>query len=178
MRNTFIVLGKLMGLLMLYIVIAGIGYFLPSIAASLPKGTSGEGGFWMALGSVIYLALLTILAFLMIFKAEKVANWVGLREDEDVGRFPSAEATLLAGMALIGIYIMVRTLPEFVAYLLQMPAYSVMFGILPSINDFVGYGLRMALGLFLILKPRAVARFIARRTRVRQEPQVSDETPR
>lgn len=178
MRSTFIVLGKLMGLLMFYIVIAGIGYSIPAIATSLSKGTSEESGFWMALSWVVYLALLTVLAFMMIFKTDRVANWVGLRENEDVAKSPSVEATLLAGIALIGIYILVRTLPEFAAYLLQMPAYLDMFDIAPSINDFVHYGLRMALALLLIFKPRAIARFIAKRTRVGEEPAVSDETPR
>lgn len=178
MRNTFIVLGKLMGLLILYIVIAGIGYFLPIIATSLPKGISEEGGFWMALGSVVYLALLTVLAFVMIFRTDKVASWVGLREEEEVAKSPSAEATLLTGIALIGVYVLVRTLPEFAAYLLGMPAYSDMFGIPPSINDFAHYGFRMALALLLILKPRAIARFLEKRTRGPQEPAAPGETPR
>ena len=178
MRSTFIVLGKLMGLLMFYIVIAGIGYSLPTIAISLSKGIFEEGGFWMALGSVVYLTLLAVFAFVMIFRTDKVANWVGLRENEEVAKSLPVEATLLAGIALIGVYILVRTLPEFAAYLLQMPAYFNMFEIPPAINHFVHYGLRMALGLLLILKPRAVARFIAKRTRVGEEPAVSDETPR
>jgi hypothetical protein len=38
MRSTFIVLGKLMGLLIFYIVIAGVGYFLATVGSWLPRG--------------------------------------------------------------------------------------------------------------------------------------------
>jgi hypothetical protein len=176
MRSTFIVLGKLMGLLIFYVVIAQVGYFLATIGSWLPRGAFKESGFWMTLGWVVYMALLTVFAFVMIFRTEKVADWVGLREEEEVAKSPSVEATLLAGIALIGIYILVRTLPEFAAYLLQMPAYSDLWDISPFTQDFVDYVLRMALALLLIFKPRPVARFIAKRTRVGEEPAVPDET--
>ena len=176
MRSTFIVLAKLMGLVIFYLVIAVIAYSLATVGTWLSRGGFEGNGLWLGLGSVVYVVLLTVLALLLILRTDKVANWVGLTEDKEADKTPPVEAMLLAGIALIGIYILVRTFPGFAAYLLNIRAYSDLWDISPFTQDFVDYVLRMALALLLIFKPRAVARFIAKRTRVGEEPVVSDET--
>jgi len=178
MRRMFIVFGKLLGLVAfcLGLVEAPYVYFYVRLLANAPGGSLSL--LMVLLGSVVYMTVSAALALLLMLRTDKVADWLKLKKDEELSVGPSMEVLLVAGSALIGVAMVASALPSLVKSLFGLASSGRVEHNSLFLRDPITQLLRLILGLLLVLKPRAIARFIAKRTRVPEEPAVSEDTPR
>ena len=115
MRNLFIVLAKLAGLLQLY---WGISYVAALVTTFRQmsqmhlQGTSSAGGGPMNMSPIIGFSLLTLgLAYLLMFHTNGLANILGIRDEHESNKLSTSQV-LKTGVKLIGVYIAANAIPE------------------------------------------------------------------
>ena len=163
MKKLFLVFAKLLGLVQLYMTLVGLTQMAVMLAI-LPRGDSSPAfGLWANLaGMGSYLAVSLAIAWVLLAKTEWLAGKIGVDGEapaEGLERIPA----LLVGIALIGVFVTVRSLPPLVRALLEIQQTQV-WTRAPQVawRQLAPVALQLALGLFLALKPGAVAAFVGR----------------
>ncbi len=159
MRKLFIVVAKLMGLWQLYsaiiITIQSSFYLSSSIQLStVDKEIFLTLGLW-----VLNTAFVFILAWLLIVKTEWLADKFNINDRDDSPSF-NAESALQIGIKLIGVYVAVLAMPQFMRRL-RYYSVSVDVTLFLCIGAFF---LRLGLGFFLALKTEMIIKFISKGT--------------
>ena len=112
MRKLFIPLAKLLGIYLLYrplTHLASILYFLFS------DFSSGQQSIWSGiLGAVISQTLILLLALILLFKTEKIADVVRLPEDDINLASINRYSIFFTGLILIGVVIIICAIPAFI----------------------------------------------------------------
>ncbi len=162
MRKLFLVFAKLLGLFQLYTVLVNVaplafmlGAFYHEDSATLAEILAGVSGY------LVYLAVSLAIAWVLLAKTGWLADKAGVRDETpvpDLDRVPA----LRVGITLLGIFVTVQGIPPLARGLIQYSRLGTPF-LRPAIwNHILPSGLQIALGLFLALKPAAVARLVAR----------------
>lgn len=180
MRNVFIVIAKLIGLLQLY---WGISYIAAlSLAFSHMKNSQlptdiSQGSAGMQALPMLGFALLTFgLAYLLMFCTDGLARILGIKENQDSDKLP-INHILQAGVKLIGVYLVALAIPELFKSLSEWiftvrqyssstgALYAQMFRTVAAqgfFSSIIPTLLKLALGIFLAVRTSAVIRLIAK----------------
>ena len=116
MRKIFIVLAKLAGLFQLY---QGINYVAALVTSfsqmsqlKLPGAPpSGSIPIQIILPIIGFGALTLIMAYILMFRTNWLANILGIKEEHDTKKLTTS-LVLQAGVKLIGVYIAANAIPE------------------------------------------------------------------
>lgn len=165
MRNTFIVFAKLLGLYALLRaldIVAPLGLLMWASQRWLEDLSAG---LWWVLASVASFLFSLIIAALLIFKTEKVADWLKLKQVEGPSQARSTHQVLVIALALVGLYVLVVAIASLVAKVLEIIMSSGDRGVPQS----VAFALMAALGLILVLKAEAVAALVGRKSQAEQQ---------
>ena len=188
MKNVFIVIAKLIGLLQLYWGISYIAALSLSFShmknSQLPTDIS-QGSVGMQVLPMLGFALLTFgLAYLLIFCTDGLARILRVKENQDSDKLP-INLILQAGVKLIGVYLVALTIPELFKSLSEWMftvrqysssagddlLYAQMFrtaaaqGFFSSIIPII---LKLALGVFVAVRTSTVIRLIAKDQKAEQ----------
>ena len=182
MRNVFIVIAKLIGLLQLY---WGISYIAAlSLAFSHMKNSQlptdiSQGSVGMQVLPMMGFALLTFgLAYLLMFCTDGLARILGIKENQDSDELP-INLILQAGVKLIGVYFVALAIPELFKSLSEWiftvrqyssstgndSLYAQMFRTVAAqgfFSSIIPTLLKLALGIFLAVRTSTVIRQIAK----------------
>ena len=171
MRKTFIVLGKLLGLLMLYRVLSiftqiggAVGMWKMSAERSGPDMLA-----WVAILVVNFLLSFT-LTVLLIFKTDGIADLFGLK-DEHLIAAPSIRDMLITGCLLIGVYTLVFAIPSFVKNMVEIAFWNG-WEMARLLSGLAASFLQLCLGLLLVLKAKAVATLLKPKEEKEGHPEV------
>ena len=163
MKKLFLVFAKLLGLLLGYYALAGITQML----GYLPIMLDGPGQGWrhalILISVLLYITLSLDFVWPLLFRTEWLAGKIGIPADTPIEGLERVPA-LIVGTSLIGIHLAARGLPQLASALLtlqnnwsSLPATMIMRSFLPVF-------LQLILGLFLALKPGAVATLLTRKS--------------
>ncbi len=161
MKKLFLIFAKLLGLVQLYrafMSAAQLAAMLVMISRTDPVPLRGI--LLGAGGMAVYLAISLVIAWVLLAKTEWLATKVGILDDAPVADLERVPA-LLVGICLIGTFVSVETLPRLARILIDLqrvwshaPHQMVWSPLVPA-------ALQLFLGLFLALKPAAVATLLA-----------------
>lgn len=164
MRTTFIAVAKIFGLLQVYY---GLAYFtgmLPFLSMLAPEGdtatsvTSFSGANLPStlVGILCTLVLTFGVAWLLLCRSTWLADKLRIPEKPECDTI-SKDTILLSGTVLIGLYLVVHSLPALVSTSLQATQYGSWF-----VSGIIRPVAKLALGLLLALKPQVVMSLLAR----------------
>jgi hypothetical protein len=162
MKKLFLVFAKLLGLLQLYTTLMGLtqmAVMMAMVSRGEPRPMVGFLSGVIGMGS--FLAVSLLIAWVLLAKTEWLAGKIGIGDEAPVEGLERVPA-LIVGIALIGVFVTVRALPPLVYALLD---YSQTWGspLRQTVwRQFAPPALQLALGLFLALRPGAVAALVAR----------------
>ncbi len=176
MRKMFIVLGKLLGLVVLYWTLLALLRLGLAVQSWLSADYGGSWRISWVVAPAVYFALSLILALLLMFKTEKLADSLRLKGDEEPGKATSTHDMFVTGSALIGLYLLVAAIPSLVRALIQSGEYPGQWRGSDLLGELIAGALRLVLGLVLLLAPKTVARAIKNGIRLRQKSTPPDET--
>ena len=112
MRRLFIVLAKIIGLLQVY---WGLTYFFSIVIfiRGMGRMTSNGAGNYSSqiIGIILYAVLSFGMAWLLLFKAEWLADKLKIKSDDELPAV-SHDVLLNAGVKLIGLYILAGAIPS------------------------------------------------------------------
>ena len=111
MNKLFIVACKTLGLLQLYQALSSL-LFLGGAFSTVKLVTGEEYNqiFYLVM-TILYCILSFALAFLMIFKTERLARIVGLERKDEISNLPSQEVLIKTSILLLGIYFFLSSIP-------------------------------------------------------------------
>lgn len=178
MRRTFIMFAKLLGVVLFYWTLMLFVQTCHIYWMNLDSVHGLFSGIRWLLGILSRIALNLILSLLLMFKTEKVADWLRLKRDDELAKGPSVHRILVVGSVLIGLYVLVYAFPSFISTLVQIKGYPTHWSEANMVETLVRSGLEIVLGFVLILRAEAVARFLEKRTRGPEEPAAPGETSR
>jgi len=164
MRRAFIIGAKLLGLLALYWTassMAQAGFSLTGYLAS--RNPPALLGPWWITGLVADVLLSLGLALMLLFRTERLADALRVRDD---GPWPdpgSADRLLRAGMLLLGVYFLVLTLPALAATLVAVAQVKNGFRSPLHLARLIEPVLKMALAAAVVSRPEKVIEFLSRR---------------
>jgi hypothetical protein len=172
MRNLFIVLAKVVGLLQIATVINylqfQIGYINYIVGSedwlySLRSQLVNMVGYSMCMGLVLGFA------WVLLFRTNWIANRLGIPEGEELSG-PKQDSFLPIGIKLLGVYILVDAVPGFVWVMIEPRAFNpdesaahFWIRIVPSV-------LKLAFGLILVGKTSYVMELISGDSKPKEEP--------
>ena len=161
MRKLFVVFAKLLGLVQLYATVTAALQMLAMAAMVLRGKINPFTGAVSFSGLVIFTGIALAIAWVLLKRTEWLADVVGIRDDAPVEGLERVPA-LVVGIALIGVFVTVQALPRLVGALIGMQTHLDEVPLQILVKDLVPYLLQLAIGLFLALKPGAVAARIAK----------------
>ena len=132
MRNLFLVGAKLLGILGLYwaiLIIPQIGFFL---GANAQMNEGNFSGAWMFSGILLYFLLAFAFGLILIFRTEKIADLLKIKESEVQEIMPKTDDMLRIGIILVGIFLLASAIPEFAKIIFRLTQTSM---ILRSYNS-------------------------------------------
>jgi hypothetical protein len=157
MRNLFIVLAKVVGLLQ---VAAAIGY-TEHLTQQIYGYVNGFSGYMNVVGVCVPLGLTIGFSWALLFQSTWIADRLAFPEGELNLLEPSS--LLKIGIKLLGTYILVEVIPDFVWFLMapkshyQDPPYGTLYWIriLPT-------AIKLAFGLILVINTTSIMKLISR----------------
>jgi hypothetical protein len=160
MKKLFLVFAKLLGLVQLYATtVAALQMF--AMVAMVLRGAINPFTAAVSLGGlVLYTGVALAIAWVLLKRTEWLADLVGIRDDAPIEGLERVPA-LIVGIALIGVFVTVRALPNLVGTLIGLRDQWAMAPLRLVAKQMVPHLVQLALGLFLALKPAAIARRIA-----------------
>jgi hypothetical protein len=156
MRNLFIVLAKVVGLLQIPILIGYLDQMILYFFVSTNYAVS-----------VINCCFHAAFTWLLLFRSTWIADRLRIQDGEMPT--PPAHSLLNIGLKLMGIYILVHAIPEFVWYLM-MPFYQDPQIVTQIWIRIVPILLKIGLGLFLVFKTNRVIELITRDSKPKEAP--------
>jgi hypothetical protein len=167
MKRLFLIFAKLLGLFQLYTALMSATQLVVMLTLMTRSEPAPLVGLLLgAVGLLLFLAVSLAIARILIVQTEWLAEKVGIRDDAPVAGLEHGQI-LAVGICLIGIFVTVESLPDVVRLVLslrKMSANGAMDYLWPQLLPSV---LPLALGLFLALKPEAVARRVGRSSATR-----------
>lgn len=167
MRNLFLVLAKLTGILQAYWALTSVVQIgvLVGTLLSWNQAIGGTGRVLLALANAgVYLALALGGAWLLLMRTEWLADKLGIpAQDEPLGL--QEKALLRAGVKLIGIYVLIHAIPAFVR---TMFGYDTLTHGAPGVHfwrNVLPVALEVVLGALLVLRSVWVLYLIERTER-------------
>jgi hypothetical protein len=162
MRNLFLAGGKLLGILGLYwaiLIITQIGFFF-GIQSDISKNYYSMA--WMFSGFLLYFLLALVFGLILIFRTEKIADMLKIKEPEKQEFKPKADDMLRIGIILVGIFLLASAIPEFAKIIFRLAQTSMT---LRSYNtsELISSILQICLGGWLSFSSRKVVHFITKR---------------
>jgi Ca2+/Na+ antiporter len=158
MRNLFLVVGKLVGIIAVVQALVFIPYI--AVAVSTLTGTPQEESrtepLFMLAGIIVGILLYLGLAGLLLFKTEKLADVLRVskvNEDFPVGQ---PEQLLRVGLVLIGTYVLITAIPELLSSLIQVSRGGGSF----AVGNLVSSILRVLVAIYVTLFSRRVIKAI------------------
>jgi hypothetical protein len=170
MRNLFLVLAKLFGLLQLYYALIG---FMQTVSILLLMRAEVPRQFYVSLvDAILLLAISMGMAWLLLARTEWLANLLKIREEEE-SVILDKEAMLLVGVKLIGVYVTVRAIPALtslmqlreVGWIWERRSVASDWRVLSAIISAL---LELGLGVLLMLQSSRVVGMIAERKTIAQ----------
>lgn len=120
MRHLFIVFSKLLGILAFYWALIIIPQITFTMAVYQSPASESQIPPSVALSSMLVAFVASLfLGILLLFKTETIATFLRIPADTEITPAPS-DALLQTGIILIGIYILVIALPEFLRFLTEI----------------------------------------------------------
>jgi hypothetical protein len=197
MRNIFIFIVKLTGLIQLY----QSGSYVASMAITLSQmarmqtqmtGTSSQGCGITQVMPLLGFSLLTLgLSYLFMFRTNWLADILGIKEEQNTNKLSklSTNQILKVGITLIGVYIVANAIPELFKSLSEWimtykqyasngmndDMYTNMFRIAIAkgfISTILPSLLELCIGLFAAVKTDTIIRFISKYQQAEQPPAV------
>ncbi len=168
MRNLFIPLAKLLGIYLLYRPLTYLAsivyYFFSSFSSEQQSILSG------ILYTFIFQILSLLLALILLFKTEKLADFLRL-PDDDINLVGIDRYTILrTGLILIGIGTIIYAIPVIIGSAVTYFNYkdvAPMSLYYQELEKMVSSILQAILGIFLVFKSIPIARFFEKQTQVR-----------
>ena len=120
MRNLFLAGAKLLGILALYwaiLIIPQIGFFL-SVRTTMSEGN--YSGTWLFSGIVLSFILPLIFGLILIFRTEKIADILKIKESKEQEFKSKQDDILRIGIILVGIFLVASAIPKFAKIIFQM----------------------------------------------------------
>lgn len=161
MKKLFLVFAKLLGLVQLYMTLLGVTQMAIMMAVLSRNDSASVSEVLPSLaGLMIYLAVALVIAWVLLAKTEWLARKVGLGDEAPVEGLERVPA-LIVGVALIGVFVTVRSLSPLARALLE---FRQIWDSSPqlALRQLAPVALQLALGLLLALKPGFVAAFVGR----------------
>ncbi|NCA81209.1 MAG: hypothetical protein EOM72_00485 [Opitutae bacterium] len=161
MKKLFLVFAKLLGLIQLYTALLGVTQMAIMMSLVSRSDSGSLSGVLPSLaGLTIYLAVALVIAWVLLAKTEWLARKVGVGDEAPVEGLERVPA-LIVGVALIGIFVTVRSLSPLARALLE---FRQIWDSSPqlALRQLAPVALQLALGLLLALKPGFVAAFVGR----------------
>ena len=161
MKKLFLVFAKLLGLIQLYTALMGVTQMAILMTMISRDASPSLAGILSNIsGLAIYLVVSLAIAWGLLAKTEWLAGKVGLSDEAPVEGLERVPA-LVVGIALIGIFVTVRSLPPLVRALFEFQQTWNSSQPL-ALRQLAPVALQLALGLVLALKPGAIAALVAR----------------
>lgn len=164
MRNLFIVLAKVVGLLQIPTILNKMYIFILFIG-----DVGSKGGGWMDRARDNYLSffafcfdtgLFLALTWVLLFQTNRIADRVGLFDGKIL--WPQTDSLLYAGIKVLGLFFLVGAIPSFISALFNTRAYNpdnaasyFWVRIQPGL-------LKMLFGFLLVLKTTKIIELISR----------------
>ena len=120
MRNIFLAGAKLLGILGLYwaiLIIPQIGFFL---GIQNPINEEYYSISWIFSGIFLYFLLSLVFGLILIFRTEKIADMLKIKEPEKQEFKPKADDMLRIGIILVGIFLLASAIPEFAKIIFRL----------------------------------------------------------
>ena len=111
MRPLFLVLAKLTGLLHLYWTLSGLAQMSVMFGLGSIRTEASVSTLVPILGFVLYFVFALVLAWILLFKTEWLADVLRLPTDESTTVKPPATVLLHVGIQLIGVYAVAQAVP-------------------------------------------------------------------
>jgi len=162
MRNLFLVGGKLVGILGLYwaiLIIPQIGFFLGTQSQMSETSYSTERIFSAIL---LYFLLAFVFGLTLIFRTEKIADLLKIKESEVQEIMPKTDDMLRIGIILVGIFLLASAIPEFAKIIFRL-AQTSMTLMSYNTSELISSILQICLGGWLSFSSRKVVHFITKR---------------
>lgn len=161
MRTIFIAVAKVFGLLQVYYGIAYATSILPlmRVFGSKEVTTTGFSGghYAYTLVGVICTFILTFgTAWLLLCRTTWIADKLRIPDEPECGSI-STDTIILTGTVLLGIYTVLQAAPTLVSRSFYPGDYGQWF-----ISSICGAAFKLALGLFLTIRPRTVMNLLAK----------------
>jgi len=162
MRNIFLAGAKLLGILGLYwaiLIIPQIGFFL---GIQNPINEEYYSISWIFSGIFLYFLLSLVFGLILIFRTEKIANMLKIKEGEEQEFKPNADNMLRIGIILVGIFLLASAIPKLAKTIFGMArSLSGLTSIYSS--ELISSILQICLGVWLSLSSSKVIHFITKR---------------
>jgi hypothetical protein len=164
MRNLFIVLAKVIGLLQIPTVLDYVYFLVTSISSiGTDHGNSlNQAGvtFLNLFAACLHMALVLGFVWVLLFRTTWIANQVDLPCSEM--NWPERNSFLYVGIKLLGIFVLVNTIPNFIHIVLNTKGFE-SGNILPYFWDrILPISLKLLIGLILVLKTTKIIEWISR----------------
>lgn len=166
MRRLFVVLGKLLGILAVYWALI----IIPQVAFAISiLGAESEVPPIVTLVSMLVAFFASLcLGILLLFKTETIATFLRIPPDTE-NATASPDALLQTGLILIGVYMLVNALPQFLSFLteilmkydrnlpykMQVELHNVY-----TIGRFLSLALEILMSIYLVVLSKPATRFI------------------
>ena len=161
MRKLFFVFAKLLGLFQLYATLVAALQMLAMAAMLVHREPHPFTSAVSLAGMVVYTGGALAIAWILLKHTEWLADVVGLRDEAPIEGLERVPA-LVVGIALIGVFVTVRSLPALVGALIGMQAHLDAIPLQMLVKDLIPHLVQVAAGLFLALKPGILAARIAK----------------
>ena len=163
MKNLFIVGSKLLGILFVYwalIIIPQIG-FVTTVLSEQPSGSPGSVPPEVMLLTV-FMAFITsiLLAALLLFKTERLSQFLKVPSDETSILKLSFESIIRLGLVLIGVYILIDAMPEITRLIIESFKYSNLLDSFHGVGRLVSLVLRLIMALYIVFYSKHATQII------------------
>jgi hypothetical protein len=166
MRRLFLVLAKLVGLMQAFrafMILIQVGSMVNRVVGSSAGRSSDPSLYGYIMGLFVSFPLSLALAWLLLFRTEQVADFLGVAPDEPFPAF-RRDVLLNAGVKLMGLYLAAQAIPSlarwiFEAHYLAQRRMPNSFYTWASVLEPV---LTLGVGIVLIAKTRQIVALITR----------------
>lgn len=160
MRRIFLVGGKLLGIVIAYWTLSALVQIVPFIQLySDPDAEAVLSGFWYISAFVIYAFLSGLLACVLLFRTEMVADILRIPPHDEAPIIRSPDTPLKIGLVLIGVYAVVMNFPDLARDLVEVMAQRRMTNYY-RLARVLDSALKVFLGAYLALKSDRVVEWI------------------
>ncbi len=164
MKNLFLAGAKIIGLLSIFWAIS----FIPSIGWAIVQARTGSmsANAGAILNIYIEFAFLIVFGLLLLFRTEKLATLLKIKEESEIEIKLPASEILRIGFIFIGIYMLGKAIPEFFKTFYILSKSSEFTGGFEKnryISELISSIVKIGLGSWLTFASRKVVRIITTR---------------